>query len=377
MFRGNARRMKTYDAALLMLGAALATASCSGHYAVGVESGTGGGGGSAASGGSAGTGGASGATGGSGGQAGSSEGSSDAGRPSRCSFMPDYAGPLGATTSSMVVLSRIHRLLDDSSSTPPGPLPAQPSAAWAAAQATAILDGHFTAGTEAPGLVRFLTGWLQVAAADAGLSAAHTWSVKLLEPTATLTTLLAGPTSDPRRIGILTDRQLLTARPTISRRGVWMAQNLLCTTIPSAPANIPIGPGTGVTRREKLESQVSPPQCQSCHVIMDPPAYSLEHFDDMGAFRNLDNGAPVDSSGTIQSLMLSFDSIDDLAPKLATSCAVAQCFAKAVMSDASTVSLTNPFSEEEINHVANVFADSNFSIRELVKAIVATPSFMR
>jgi hypothetical protein len=35
------------------------------------------------------------------------------------------------------------------------------------------------------------------------------------------------------------------------------------------------------------------------------------------------------------------------------------------------------FTPEEANHVANAFANSNFSIRELVKAIVRTPSFLR
>ncbi len=108
----------------------------------------------------------------------------------------------------------------------------------------------------------------------------------------------------------------------------------------------------------------------------------MEHFDEMGNYRDLDNGKPVDSSGVIDSylLMLAFTSINDLAPALAVACPIAQCFAKVVMSDAFGVPLmsTNaPFTAEEANHVANAFANSNFSIRELVKAIVATPSFLR
>jgi hypothetical protein len=226
-----------------------------------------------------------------------------------------------------------------------------------------------------------LTAWLGLPSADAGISAAHVWSAKLLDPSATLATLLAGPTADPRRSGILTDAGLLALRPTISTRGAWMWEKLFCMPVPPAPANLPpFDPnGPGVTRREKLENQVSQASCQGCHTILDPPGDALEHFDAMGNYRDIDNGKPVDSSGTIGPLMLSFAGIDDLAPQLASSCSVALCFSKEVMSDAFGASSSGnpPFTDQESNHVANAFANSNFSIRELVKAIVQTPSFLR
>jgi hypothetical protein len=280
----------------------------------------------------------------------------------------------------MLVATRIYRFLDDTTSVPPGSLPPQPTAAWAAELATQILDAHATARTEAPGLVRFLTHWLAVPNADAGPSAAHTWAVKLLDAKATLSTLLAEPTAEPHRIGILTDKQLLTARPTITRRGVWMTNGLFCQAVPPSPPNIPLPPmPMGVTRREQLESLVSPTQCMACHVIIDPPGYSLEHFDAMGNYRDLDNGKAVDSSGTIASSMMSFASIDDLAPRLAQSCEVAHCFVQSLLDEAFEVSTSGarPYTEEETNHVANAFANSNFSIRALVEAVVATPSFLR
>jgi hypothetical protein len=249
--------------------------------------------------------------------------------------------------------------------------------------ATSILDSHVTNNTEAPGLVRFLTTWLKVYPADAGVSAAHTWGIKLIDPSATLTTLLAGPTGDPHRIGILTDPQVLAARPKISLRGQWMAAKLLCTAIPDAPVGVQALPprAAGVTERQALASNVSSPLCANCHNPLDPAGDSLGHFDAMGNYRDLDNGSPVDSSGTLQSPfpMLKFTSILDLAPQLAVSCPVAQCFAELVMTDAFAVApgSMNPFTAEEMNHVANAFANSNFSIRELVKAIVGTPSFLQ
>jgi len=320
------------------------------------------------------------------GSSGTPSGSVDAGPASRCGFAPDPGAGSAPVPSAAadVVLTRIFRFLDDSSIVPPGiPAPPQVTADWAGMWATSILESHLANKTEAPGLVRFLTTWLKVPAPDAGPSAARTWSLKLLDPSATLTTLLAGPTGDPHRIGILTDPQVLTQRGHISVRGQWMAANLFCVAVPDVPPGLPVSPRppAGMTERQQLESDVSPPLCISCHIPMDPPGDSLGHFDAMGNYRDLDNGSPVDSSGSLQSPlpMLKFTSIDDLAPQLAVSCPVAQCFAKLVMTDAFAVppGSMNPFTAEEANHVANAFANSNFSIRELVKAIVGTPSFLR
>jgi hypothetical protein len=311
----------------------------------------------------------------------------DAAAPPRCGFSPDPgATSQGPTASAMVILSRIYQFLDDSAVVPPGAVLSQPTATWAGVQAMAILDGHLANATAAPGLLRFLTAWLKIALTDGGPSAARTWSLRLLDPSATLTTLLAGPTGDPHRIGVLTDPQVLMARPGISARGRWMVENLLsCSAVPTPPANTPMTsppPMPGQTRREELVSELANPVCSVCHSLMDPPGLSLEHFDEMGSYRDLDNGKPVDSSGILYGspAMLAFTSIDDLAPRLAVACPVAQCFAKIVMNDAfgfHPTSTNVPFTAEEANHVANAFANSNFSIRELVMAIVATPSFLR
>jgi len=37
----------------------------------------------------------------------------------------------------------------------------------------------------------------------------------------------------------------------------------------------------------------------------------------------------------------------------------------------------SPYSGDELDYVANRFADANFSLRELVKAIVESPTFLR
>jgi hypothetical protein len=188
----------------------------------------------------------------------------------------------------------------------PDVIPLQPSADWAASQAKAILDGHVTNDTEAAGLVRFLTAWLNLQLpSGTKVTAAHTFAVKLAAPDATLSTLLAEPTGEPHRVGILSDPQFLTARPTITRRGVWIMKNLLCSEVPPPPPDIPASDpnAMGVTRREKLESAVDSPSCKACHNLSDPTGDALEHFDATGNYRELDAGQAVDSSATLQQPM--------------------------------------------------------------------------
>ena len=41
--------------------------------------------------------------------------------------------------------------------------------------------------------------------------------------------------------------------------------------------------------------------CSSCHSVMDPIGFSLEHFDGIGAWRTNDGTFPVDASGLLPS----------------------------------------------------------------------------
>jgi hypothetical protein len=381
--------MQSHGTSILLLGMAVSALGCSGSYQVGSEP-------MPASGGAAGSsvsasGGADTTPGGSVAVAGAAVGGGAAGGGvvdplpgSRCAFTPETPTDSPAAAPS-VVLARITRFLDDDSSNVSGAtLPAKATAAWAEEQAMSILDAHASAETEAPGLFRFLKGWLRLSlpAADTDVSAAHGWSLKLVQPNATLSTLLADPTGEPHRVGILTDQQVLAARPTIPRRGAWMMEKLFCMPVPPPPVGVsPLDPDTamGVTRRQKLENAVSGPTCKACHELTSPPGDSLEHFDEQGNYRELDNGEAVDSSGTItRPATMSFIGIEQLSPQLATSCDVAHCFSEQLMTDASGVAPPDmpSFTAEEVNHVANAFADSAFSIRALVKAVVSSPSFM-
>jgi len=108
------------------------------------------------------------------------------------------------------------------------------------------------------------------------------------------------------RAGLLTQTSFLmgNSHPDVSspvQRGNWILQRILCAATPPPPNNVDLSfkPGaTGVTARAVLESHRMDPACGACHNLIDPLGLGLENFDGIGAYRTMDNGAPVDASGT-------------------------------------------------------------------------------
>ena len=111
-----------------------------------------------------------------------------------------------------------------------------------------------------------------------------------------------------RRGGILTQASFLTVsslseRTSPVRRGQWVLARVLADPPPPPPAMVPPLDTTtvpaGATMRERLEAHVGNGVCASCHSVMDPIGFGLENYDAIGAWRDTDNGSPVDASGTL------------------------------------------------------------------------------
>ncbi|MCX4246247.1 DUF1592 domain-containing protein [Paraliomyxa miuraensis] len=123
------------------------------------------------------------------------------------------------------------------------------------------------------------------------------------------------------RAGILTQPAFLTvfSHPDINsptRRGLFVQETLLCNEIqpppPGVMANAPT-PAEGQTLRQWLEQvHNAEDSCAGCHSLMDPVGFAFERFSPIGAFRQLDNGLPIDSSGEVAGVG-TFGSAADLA----------------------------------------------------------------
>ncbi|MEX1362714.1 MAG: DUF1592 domain-containing protein, partial [Nannocystaceae bacterium] len=86
------------------------------------------------------------------------------------------------------------------------------------------------------------------------------------------------------------------------KRGKWVLEQLMCINPPPPPPGLEIPevePVPGATMREQLEQHRADPACSVCHSIMDPIGLGLENFDAIGRYRDVDEGQPIDASGTL------------------------------------------------------------------------------
>jgi len=83
-------------------------------------------------------------------------------------------------------------------------------------------------------------------------------------------------------------------------RGKWVLDTLLGTPPPPPPPNVPELPKTGskdMTLRERMTLHREDPNCAGCHRKIDPIGFALENYDQNGAWRDQENGKPLNVSG--------------------------------------------------------------------------------
>ncbi|MCH8979248.1 MAG: DUF1592 domain-containing protein [Armatimonadetes bacterium] len=115
--------------------------------------------------------------------------------------------------------------------------------------------------------------------------------------------------TDPNRGGLIAHASMLTVtsnpnRTSPVKRGKWILDNILGGTPPPPPPNV------GVIKddpkamaesslRAKMERHRTDPACSPCHAQMDPLGFSLDNFDGVGKWRDMDGKWPIDDSGVL------------------------------------------------------------------------------
>jgi Protein of unknown function (DUF1592)/Protein of unknown function (DUF1588)/Protein of unknown function (DUF1587)/Protein of unknown function (DUF1595)/Protein of unknown function (DUF1585) len=143
--------------------------------------------------------------------------------------------------------------------------------------------------------------------------------------------------ADVPRAGLLTQGSILAAtshgiKPSATKRGQFVRENLLCADIPSPPPGVSgIVPDAkpGETEQETFARHTTVATCASCHTQMDPIGWGLGQFDGNGAFRTKDsNGQPIATKGFVDGLApRDFDGPLDLATRVGQSDTFKKCFA--------------------------------------------------
>jgi len=116
-------------------------------------------------------------------------------------------------------------------------------------------------------------------------------------------------------------------------RGLFVQRDLLCRTIPDPPpgASMTPLPATNAeikTTRQQISLLTSSSDCAGCHVLINDPGFAFESFDAIGQFRQTDNAAPVDSSGSVSldGQSLAFAGAFELVQALAQSAEARTCY---------------------------------------------------
>jgi len=167
------------------------------------------------------------------------------------------------------------------------------------------------------------------------------------------------------------------------RRGLWVREHLLCQSLGVPPADVASVPivDPDATTRERFAQHTADPFCAGCHDFIDPIGFGFEAYDPVGAWRDTDNGQPVDSSGDMVDVeylgagtSAPFETLPGLAETLIASEAAPACFTLQARRWALGLH------EEDEDHcetdaLAAAFEGSGRDVRSLLVALVTTPSF--
>lgn len=114
---------------------------------------------------------------------------------------------------------------------------------------------------------------------------------------------------DSRRGGLLRQGSVLSVTSYATRtspvlRGVLVLRNILGAPPPAPPPNVPAldesTMASNLSMRQRLAAHRTNAVCASCHTTIDPVGFSLENFDAVGHWRNLEvEDQPVDSTGAL------------------------------------------------------------------------------
>jgi hypothetical protein len=142
------------------------------------------------------------------------------------------------------------------------------------------------------------------------------------------------------RLGVLTQGALMAVkgnsyRTSPVRRGKFVLNRMLCSTVPPPPPDVVPElppPDPAKTVRQQMTEHQSNPACAVCHTVMDGLGYAFEHFDGAGNYQKDDRGHAIDSSGSVSiatgAAPLTFQDATGLAKALAASPSAHECFAR-------------------------------------------------
>jgi hypothetical protein len=189
---------------------------------------------------------------------------------------------------------------------------------------------------------------------------------------------------DPeQRVGVLTHPYLLSRFAYLENsspihRGVLIARSMLGRTLAPPPAAFtPLAPSLhpSLTTRERVALQTKPDGCNSCHSMINPLGFTLERFDAIGRLRQMENGKPVDPTGSYLARSgdrVKFSGAKDLANFIANSDEAHVAFVEKLFHHLVKQPV-RAYGPKTLPNLEGAFEKGGYSIRNLmVQTMVAT-----
>lgn len=195
---------------------------------------------------------------------------------------------------------------------------------------------------------------------------------------------------DARRSGILGHGSIMTStahsdQTSPIRRGLWVRQRLLCQEFGPPPPNAGGVPDVDptATTRERFRQHTDDPFCASCHQYIDELGFGFEHFDTLGAWRDTENGAPIDALGNMNDVEgfgtgtdAPYTSLRELAEILTASESARTCFHTQYFRFAHGRE-ERPLDRCTLDDIDVAFVAADQRIDEMIVSLVTHPSFRR
>jgi hypothetical protein len=189
-----------------------------------------------------------------------------------------------------------------------------------------------------------------------------------------------------KRAGVLTHPYLMagfayTGSSSPIHRGVFLARGVLGRTLrPPQEAFTPLPEDLHptLTTRERVALQTKGENCQSCHGLINPLGFTLENFDAVGRFREMDNNKAIEPTGTYVTRtgdQVTFRGARDLAEFLAKTDEVQTAFADRLFHHLAQQP-AQAYGPGALAGLREAFAGNGFSIRKLaveVAVLAAMP----
>jgi hypothetical protein len=165
-------------------------------------------------------------------------------------------------------------------------------------------------------------------------------------------------------------------------RGVFITRSLLGRVLRPPPESVvPLAPDLHPdwTTRERVSVQTKDTACQSCHGLINPLGFALEHFDAIGRYRQMEHGQSIEATGsylTRDGHEAKFDGARELAAFLARSEETHEAFVRQLFHQTVKQPIY-AYGKNGLAELKQAFVESDFNLRKLLVEIVATSALVK